>query len=96
MALVLGRMWRWIGEQAAFAAVLAVLVAAFVYLIIEPGRWGRSSGVVGVAVLLGGVLRAALPSARVGLLAVRSRLIDSVLYLVLGGVILGLDIRLHH
>ncbi|HET8582937.1 MAG TPA: DUF3017 domain-containing protein [Jatrophihabitans sp.] len=93
--MVLGRMWRWVAEQAAFAAVLGVLVAAFVYLIIEPGRWGRSSGVVGVAVLLGGVLRALLPSGRVGLLAVRSRLIDSVLYLVLGGVILGLDIRLH-
>jgi hypothetical protein len=36
-----------------------------------------------------------VPEARVGLLAVRSRWVDVVVYLALGGVILGLDIRLH-
>jgi hypothetical protein len=48
-----------------------------------------------VAVLLAGLLRAALPTSRIGLLAVRSRWADSVSYLVLGGVILAVDIRLH-
>jgi hypothetical protein len=53
------------------------------------------SGVVAVAVLLAGLLRAVLPTPRAGLLAVRGRWVDTVLYLVLGGLILGLDIRLH-
>ena len=81
--------------QVAFLTVLAVMLVAFVYLIVAPGRWGRGSGIVAVAVLLAGVLRAVLPTPRVGLLAVRARWVDTVLYLVLGGLILGLDIRLH-
>jgi hypothetical protein len=92
---VLGRILRWATEQAAFLAVLLVLAAAFVYLIVDPGRWGRGSGVVAVAVLLAGVLRGLLPTGRVGQLAVRARWFDSVCYLVLGGVILAVDIRLH-
>jgi hypothetical protein len=92
---VLARAWRWITEQFAFLAVLAVLAAAFVYLIIEPGRWGRTSGVVAVAVLLAALLRAVLPVARVGFLAVRSRWFDAACYLALGGVILAIDLRLH-
>jgi hypothetical protein len=92
---VLTRAWHWITEQLAFLVVLVILAAAFLYLIVEPGRWGRGSGVVAVAVLLAGVLRLVLPAARAGLLAVRSRWVDVVTYLVLGGVILGVDIRLH-
>jgi hypothetical protein len=92
---VLGRVLRWLTEQAAFLAVLVVLAAAFGYLIVEPGRWGRGSGVVAVAVLLAAVLRTVLPSGRVGLLAVRARWVDVLLYVVLGGVILAVDIRLH-
>jgi hypothetical protein len=93
---VLGRGWRWIVEQSAFLVVLVLLLAAFAYLIVEPGRWGRSCGVVAVSLLLAGLLRAVLSTPRAGLLVVRSRAVDSVMYLVLGGVILGLDIRLHH
>jgi hypothetical protein len=81
--------------QVPFLIVLVVLFAAFVYLLVVPGRWGRVSGVVAVAVLLAGLLRAVLPTPRAGLLAVRARWIDTVLYLALGGLILGLDIRLH-
>jgi hypothetical protein len=92
---VLGRVLRWLAEQAAFLAVLVVLAAAFGYLIVVPGRWGRGSGVVAVAVLFAGVLRTVLPTARVGLLAVRARWVDCVSYLVLGGLILAVDIRLH-
>jgi hypothetical protein len=86
---------HWIVEQLAFLAVLITLGAAFGYLLIEPGRWGRGSGVVSVAVLLAGVLRAVLPPSRVGLLAVRSRWLDVASYLLLGGLILAVDIRLH-
>lgn len=89
------RIRQWIVEQFAFVVVLSLLVAAFGYLIVEPGRWGRGSGVVSVAVLLAGVLRGVLPNGRAGLLAVRSRWIDAACYLALGGAILAVDIRLH-
>jgi hypothetical protein len=92
---VLRRALRWVEEQIAFLVVLLVLAAAFVYLIVEPGRWGRGSGVVAVAVLLAALLRATLSSPRAGMLAVRARWLDSLAYLVLGGLILGVDIRLH-
>jgi Protein of unknown function (DUF3017) len=92
---VLGRGLRWVVAQLAFLAVLAVLAAAFGYLLVQPHRTGRGTGLIGAALLLAGAARGLLPSARVGLLAVRARWIDTVLYLVLGGVILGLDIRLH-
>jgi len=92
---VLARALRWIVEQVAFLAVVVVLGAAFVFLIIEPGRWGRTSGVIAVAVLLAGALRAVLPATRVGMLTVRSRWVDTACYLALGGVILAIDLRLH-
>jgi hypothetical protein len=92
---VLHKTLRWVTDQFALLTVLAVLAAAFVYLLVEPGRWGRASGGVGVAVLVAAVLRGVLPATRVGLLAVRSRWLDTATYLVLGGVILAVDIRLH-
>jgi hypothetical protein len=92
---VLGRAGRWVAAQLAFLAVVALLAAAFGYLVVEPGRWGRVSGLVAVAVLLAGLLRTAVPTAYVGLLAVRARWVDAVLYFALGGLILALDIRLH-
>jgi hypothetical protein len=92
---VLRRTLRWIEDQIPFLAVLLVLTVAFLYLIIAPGRWGRGSGAVSVAVLLAGVLRATLPTDRAGMLAVRGRWLDTLAYLVLGGLILAVDIRLH-
>jgi len=86
---------RWIKSQVAFLIVSGLLATAFLYLLVVPGRWGRVSGVVAVAMLLAGVIRAALPTARVGLLAVRARWIDAALYFALGGLILAVDIRLH-
>jgi hypothetical protein len=92
---VLHRVLRWIAEQFPLLAVLALLAAAFLYLLIDPGRWGRASGGVAVAVLVAGILRATVPAPRIGLLAVRSRWFDTAAYLVLGGLILGVDLRLH-
>jgi hypothetical protein len=92
---VLGRVLRWIAGQFAFLLVVVVLGAAFIYLIIEPGRWGRTSGIVAVAVLLAAVLRAVLSDTRAGMLAVRARWLDAACYLALGGVILAIDLRLH-
>jgi hypothetical protein len=92
---VLTRAWAWVVEQLAFLLVLLVLAAAFIYLIVEPGRWGRGAGVVAVGMLLAAVLRAVLKSERAGLLVVRARWLDVAAYLLLGGMILGVDIRLH-
>ncbi|SHG01405.1 Protein of unknown function [Jatrophihabitans endophyticus] len=92
---MLARSWRWIREQLAFLIVLAGVVAAFGYLLVEPGHWRRGTMALGVVVLVAGVLRLTMPTARVGLLAVRSRWLDTVVYLVLGGLILAVDIRLH-
>jgi hypothetical protein len=92
---VLGRAKQWTIEQLAFLTVLVVLAAAFVYLLVEPGHWRRGSGAVAAAVLLAAVLRAVLPQARAGLLVVRARWLDVVAYVVMGGAILGVAIRLH-
>jgi hypothetical protein len=92
---VLGRALRWTGAQLAFLAVLAVFAVAFAYLLAAPHRTGRVTGLFAAAMLLAGLERTALPTAWVGLLAVRARWVDAVLYLAFGGVILVLDIRLH-
>ena len=91
-----GRGWaRWVREQRAFLAVVAVVVAGFVYLIFQPDHWRRGTGVIGVAMLAAATLRLFLRGYGAGLLAVRGRWVDTLLYLVLGGGILALDIRLH-
>ena len=90
-----GRVRGWISEQLASVSVLVVVAAAFGYLLVDPGRWRRSSGVIAVAMLLAAVLRAVLPPPRAGLLAVRSRWLDVAIYLALGGLILAVDIQLH-
>jgi hypothetical protein len=83
------------GAQFAFLAVLSVLAFGFAYLLFNSHRTGRVTGLFAASMLLAGALRAVLPTRLVGLLAVRSRAVDILIYLLLGGVILGLDIRLH-
>jgi hypothetical protein len=85
---VLARALRWTVAQLAFLAVLALFAVAFCYLLAAPHRTGRVTGLFAAAMLLAGVERAVLPTGRVGLLAVRSRWVDVVLYLLIGGVIL--------
>jgi DUF3017 family protein len=86
---------RWLREQVLFLLVLAVFAGGFGYLIYGHGHWVRSTFVMGCAMVLAGGLRAAVPASRVGLLAVRARWIDALVYLALGGVVLAVDIRLH-
>jgi hypothetical protein len=92
---VFGRAWLWVREQFAFLLVLVVLLVSLAYLLVEPGRWGRATIGVASALLLGGLARLVLPSVRAGLLAVRGRVFDAACYLVLGGVLLAVEIRLH-
>jgi hypothetical protein len=86
---------QWIREQALFLLVLLALAAGFGYLLYGQGHWRRSTAIMGGAVLCAGLIRACLPSRLVGMLGVRSRWFDTVVYLALGGAVLAMDIRLH-
>jgi hypothetical protein len=57
-----------------FVAVGLCLVAAFV--LVAAGYWRRGALVMAIGVGLASALRLALPEDRVGLLAVRSRIVD--------------------
>jgi uncharacterized membrane protein YraQ (UPF0718 family) len=74
--------------------VVVVLVGAVVYLSVEPGHWVRGTGLIAGAMLLAAVLRFTLPDERAGMLVVRGRWWDSLVFLVLGVLILLADIRL--
>lgn len=87
---------QWVREQLAFLAVLAVLLAAFVYLIVAPSHPVRGTLAIAAASLLAAVLRLCLPPLSVGLLAVRHRFIDVFFYVLFGGLIVATDIRLRH
>lgn len=63
----------------------AVLLAVGVGLaLVALEHWRVGSTVVGAGVLLGALLRLALPDRAAGALAVRSRTVDTVVLLVLG------------
>ncbi|WP_232110687.1 DUF3017 domain-containing protein [Nocardia wallacei] len=68
--------------------VVAVLLVAVVF--VAQDRWRRGAYVIGGATLLAATLRACLPTARVGLLAVRSKPFDVGAYAVLGGAVIAL------
>jgi hypothetical protein len=92
---VLIRAWRWVQEQCAYLLVLAILLAAFCYLVANKGEWRPATAIIASAAVVAGLLRLLLPSARVGQLAVRGRVFDVLCYLVVGGAMLAVDIRLH-
>jgi hypothetical protein len=78
----------WLRREAVFAAVLAGVLAGL--LLVSQDRWRRGMLTVGVTLVLAGVARMLLPGRRIGLLAVRGRLFDAVLLLVLGAAVIGL------
>jgi hypothetical protein len=82
-------------DQLAFLTVALGVLAGFLYLLVQPTHWRRGTGVIAVALLIGAVLRLVVRGYGAGLLAVRGRWTDTALYLVLGGLILAVDIRLH-
>jgi hypothetical protein len=82
-------------EQLAFLVVALGVLAGFLYLLVEPSHWRRGTGVIAVALLIGAALRLVLRGYGAGLLAVRNRWSDTALYLLLGGLMLAVDIRLH-
>ena len=73
-----------------WAALLVLLVGAagLALLALDVGGFRAGTLVLAAALLLAGALRAMLPSARVGMIAVRSRALDAVLSAALGAALL--------
>jgi hypothetical protein len=89
------RIRRWLRAEWPFLSIVGLIAAAVVYLLFFHGHWRRGAGAISVALLLGALYRLVLPPARVGLLVVRNRFLDTVSLAVLGGVILSVALRLH-
>jgi hypothetical protein len=77
-----------------FLLVLAVLLAAFVYVRLEPQHWLRGVLAIGIDLIAAGVLRLVLPSRRAGLLVVRNRTFDTVAYVGLGVLVITFGLAL--
>jgi hypothetical protein len=92
---MLGRSYRWLRDELPFVIVIAIVLAATAYLYLFHGHWRRGTAGIGAGLVVAAVLRLVLPSRRVGMLNVRGRWLDTLCYLALGVVILGVDIRLH-
>ncbi len=72
--------------QLPFTAVL--LVVAVAALRIFQYHWREGTALIGAALLLAAVLRAVLPTARAGLLAIRGRVVDIVTFTALAAAVL--------
>ena len=68
-------------------SVLVLAVVAGGVAAVANHYWRKGLYVVGLGLVIGAVLRALLPTRRVGLLAVRSRVMDVVVLGSLGGAI---------
>ncbi|WP_261556702.1 DUF3017 domain-containing protein [Frankia tisae] len=79
---------RWLRREMVFASVLVGVAVGFV--LVYQDRWRRGMLVIGVALALAGLARLALPTRRVGLLAVRGRVFDTVILLLLGASVITL------
>ncbi len=78
----------WLRREMVFASVL-VGVAVGLTLVYQD-RWRRGMLVVGAVLALAGLARLALPTRRVGLLAVRGRAFDTVILVLLGASVIML------
>ncbi|RSM36224.1 DUF3017 domain-containing protein [Amycolatopsis balhimycina DSM 5908] len=72
--------------QLPFAMVL--LVVAVAALRIFQYHWREGAALIGAALLLAAVLRAVLPTARAGLLAIRGKVVDIVTFTGLAAAVL--------
>ncbi|MEJ2862237.1 DUF3017 domain-containing protein [Actinomycetospora flava] len=70
----------------AFLAVMVVVAVAFARIGLQ--HWREGTTELGLALLLAGVLRASLTRTAAGLLAVRSRRVDIVTYVLFGLVMI--------
>lgn len=71
--------------------LLAVIgVAALGLVLVAAHQWRLGAAVVGLALSLAGAVRLAVPSEKVGDLAVRSRVVDAAVLITLGFALVGL------
>jgi hypothetical protein len=89
------RIARWIRDEWPFCVVVGFVLAAVGYLMLFPHHWRRGVAVIAVGMLVGAAFRATLSPARMRLLVVRGRILDTLSLAVMGGVILSVAIRLH-
>lgn len=68
--------------------VIATIVVGVV--IVAADRWRLGSAVLAGAAALGAVLRLVLPTAAVGVLAVRSRLFDTAVFVAIAALLAGM------
>lgn len=83
---------RLLRDQFPMLLVLAVLVVAVVFVAAD--RWRRGAFFIGGAITLAAVLRLCLPTARVGLLAVRSKPFDVAACAALGAAVIALAVTI--
>ncbi len=72
--------------QLPFAAVMLIVVLGLVRIVMY--HWRQGTVLIGVALLVAAVLRIVLSDQRAGLLAVRTRKVDFLLYGGFGGMIM--------
>jgi Protein of unknown function (DUF3017) len=78
--------------HAPFLVVVAVVVVGLVRVLTQ--HWREGAALLGGALLLAALLRVLLPPERVGLLAIRSRPVDVLVYLAFGGVLVMLALTI--
>lgn len=89
------RLVQWIRDEVAFVSVAVLVLCGVLALTVWPDHWRRDVGVIALAMFVAAALRLFLPARRIGMLATRARWFDVIALLALGGVILGVAIRLH-
>ncbi|WP_333619725.1 DUF3017 domain-containing protein [Dietzia sp.] len=72
------------------AILLAGIVVSLLLMVFD--RWRRGAFALGAVAFIGAVLRACLPSTRVGLLVVRSRAFDVVFYVATAVLVIWLSL----
>lgn len=82
----------WLTVHGAMLIVLLIAVAGLARVLAE--HWRQGSVLLGGALLVAAVLRAALPPHRAGLLAIRGRMIDVLCYSGFGVVIVALALTI--
>jgi Protein of unknown function (DUF3017) len=90
--LNLSRLRRAARDEGPFVSVVLIVGLGFCYVLISHGHWLRGVAVMAFGMVVAGLLRAALPAGRAGLLVVRGRLFDTLCYVSLGLAVFGFSV----
>jgi hypothetical protein len=84
------------GSNSAFLVVLVLCAAGAGSTAIAPSHWLRGVLIIGIGLGIGAVLRATLPQRYLGLLAVRSRVLDTLIMGALAVLIVTVGLLIPH